>query len=251
MKTFTLLMTTLLAAALLAPGCVMIDSSLGLDQTDNRPAIVGSRHIITVSYSFKNFTKIHLSHAFKARIEKGSSYSVRIETDDNIEPYLKAYQSSDEIHIGLEDNSYRDVTLNVIIQTPDVALINASGAAVVNLSGFEFTHRVDLIGSGASVFTGTLNAAEIYLELSGSSSVDLTGSAEKLDVNGSGALALHLLGFPVRICKATLSGASASDVSVSDTLEVSLSGGSVFRYKGNPVVRVVSISGGSVIQKVY
>jgi len=251
MKTFALLTATLIAFALAAPGCVMIDSSLGLDPTDNRPAIVGSGHPVSVTLNFTNFRRIFLSHAFKARIDKGSSYSVRVETDDNIGQYVRAYQSGDEIHIGMEENNYRNTTLTVVIVTPDVSLIDASGAASLSVSGFSLSHSVELVGSGASVFKGDLSATEVVMRLSGSSTVDLTGGADKLDIGGSGAMVLHLLNFPVRTCKADLTGGSVSDVSVSDSLEISLSGGSVFRYKGNPVMRIVSVSGGSIIQRLY
>jgi hypothetical protein len=251
MKTIRLFFAVLLAISLFATGCVVVDPTIGVGPIDERQAIVGSGHLVTVTLNFKNFKKIFLSHAFKARIDRGSSYSVRLETDDNIEKYVQGYQSGDEIHIGLEDNSYRNTTLNVVIVTPDVSLIDASGAAAVTLSGFELSHRVELVGSGASVFKGDFTATEVVLRLSGSSTVDLTGHAETLDIDGSGAMVLHLLDFPVKTCKATLSGGSVSDVSVSDVLEISLSGGSVFRYKGNPVMRIISLSGGSIIQRLY
>ena len=251
MKTFRLLIAALMALALFVTGCVLIDPSIGVGPTDDRQAIVGSGHLVSVTLNFKNFKKIFLSHAFKARIDKGSSYSVRLEADDNIEKYVRAYQSADEIHIGLDDNNYRNTTLTVVIETPDVSLINASGAASISLSGFELAHRVELVGSGASVFKGDFTATEVVMMLSGSSTVQLTGRAETLDINGSGAMVLHLLEFPVRTCKAALSGGSVSDVSVSEMLEISLSGGSVFRYKGNPALRILSISGGSIIQRVY
>jgi len=251
MKTFRFLIAAFMTLALFVTGCVVVDPTIGVGPIDERQAVVGSGHIVTVMLNFKNFKKIYLSHAFKARIDKGSSYSVRLETDDNIEKYVRAYQSADEIHIGLDDYSYRNPTLTVVIETPDVSVINASGAASISLSGFELSHRVELVGSGASVFKGDFTATEVVMTLSGSSTVELTGGAETLEINGSGAMVLHLLGFPVRTCKATLTGGSVSDVSVSDLLEVSLSGGSVFRYKGNPVMRIVSISGGSIIQRVY
>lgn len=251
MKTFTELTAAIIAFALVVPGCVMIDSSLGLDPIDNRPAIVGSGHLVSVTLNFTNFRNISLSHGFKAKIEKGSSYSVRVEIDDNIEQYLRAYQSGDAIHIGLEDNNYRSATLTVTIVTPDLSVIEASGAASVSVSGFTLAHNVELTGSGASAFKGDLSATEVILTMSGASSVDLSGRADKLGIEGSGAIVLRLLGFPVKTCKVGLSGASVSEVSVSDSLEVTLSGGSVFRYKGNPVTRVVSISGGSIIQRLY
>jgi hypothetical protein len=251
MKTVRFLFATSMALALLVSGCVVVDPSIGVGPMDNQRAVVGSGHLVSVTLNFRNFSKIYLSHAFKARIERGSSYSVRVETDDNLEEFVRAYQSGDEIHIGLENNSYRNTTMNVYIQMPDVSLIDASGAATVSVGGFELWHPVELSASGASVFSGDLSATDVALRLSGSSAVNLAGWAESLTIEGSGGIVLHLLGFPVKTCKATLSGGSVSDVSVSDLLEISLSGGSVFRYKGNPVMRIVSLSGGSVIQKLY
>lgn len=251
MKPIQLLFAASLAIALAATGCVMVDPTFGVGPADGRNSIVGSGHLVTVTLDFRGFRRIFLSHAFTARIERGASYSVKVETDDNIEQYVRANQSGDEIHIGLEDNSYSNATLNVVIVTPDVSLIDASGAASVSVSGFSLSHNVELVGSGASIFKGNLSATEVVMKLSGSSTVDLTGSADNLDIDGSGAMVLHLLGFPVKSCKATLSGGSVSDINVSDALEISLSGGSVFRYKGNPVMRVISISGGSIIQRLY
>jgi len=252
MKTIRFILTAFLTIALFASGCVLVDPSIGIGPIDERQSIVGSGHLVTVTLNFRDFRRIFLSHAFKARIDRGNSYSVRVETDDNIEQYVRAYQSGDGIYIGLENNnSYGNTTLNVVMTTPDVSLIDASGASSVSVSGFSVSHNVELVGSGASVFKGDLNAGEVVMKLSGSSTVDLTGGADNLDIYGSGAMVLHLLHFPVKTCKADLSGGSVSDVSVSDALELTLSGGSVFRYKGNPVMRVISVSGGSIIQRLY
>ena len=251
MKIFALLTVIFCTVALFTPGCVMIDSSLGLDPIDRGHSIVGSGHLVTLTPDFRDFRKIFLSHGFRAKIEKGSSFSVKIETDDNIEQYVRAFQSGDEIHIGLEENSYSNVTLTVVIVTPDLSLINASGATSVSLNGFNLSHGVEIVSSGACMFSGNLNASSVVMKLSGSSIVDLTGRADNLEVEESGATVLRLLSFPVKTCKASLSGGSVSDVSVSDTLDVTLSGGSVFRYKGNPVMRTVSVSGGSIIQRLY
>ena len=250
MKKSCSLLLPIFLITLLASGCIMVDSSLGIGTDDSGPAIVGSGHALTRSYGFSNFSKIYVSHGFKARIERGSSYAVQVNVDDNIEPYLQVRQSGDEIFIGLENRTYRDVTLSVTIRTPDVNLINASGAAAITMTGFDVAHDVQLIGSGASVIRGDLVASTVTMMVSGASAVDLTGRSNAVNINLSGASVMHMLGFPVKTCKAVLSGGSVSDLSVSDSLEVTVTGASVLRYKGNPVVRIVSVTGGSVVQKI-
>ena len=239
-----------LAVILFISGCVMIDSLNGVETYGEQQTVIGSGRIVSIPLDFTHFKRISVSHAFKARVSRSNTYSVTVRIDDNIEQYLRAYQSGDEIFIGLENNSYRNTTQEVTIDMPDVEQINISGAVSVRLDGFVLDHAVGFAGSGSSIISGNLVASEVTFALSGSSTVELTGSSNSLLVNGAGATLLYLFDFPVKDCRANLSGSSASNVSVSDNLEVALSGGSVFRYKGNPEVRIISISGGSIIQKV-
>lgn len=239
-----------LALALSVPGCIMVDSLNGIDTNGDQQAVVGSGRIVSVSFDFVRFRKISLNNAFKATINRSNSYSVTIDIDDNVKQYLNVYQYGDEIFIGLEDNTYRKTTMEVTIGMPDIERIETSGAVSARLDGFVLAHGMEFATSGATTINGNLTADVATFALSGSTTVELAGSANSLLVNGSGATVLHLFDFPVKDCRASLSGGSTSNVSVSDNLEVNLSGGSIFRYKGNPVVRVISVSGGSIIQKV-
>lgn len=232
------------------PACVLVDTDSGIDSGHSQHVIIGSGRVVFVSFGFRDFSRISLSNSFKATIRKGATYSVRVEVDDNIQQYLLAHQTGNAISIGLEDNSYKNITMNVIIETPDVNSIEASGAGSITLDGFDVDHDVQFIGSGASVFNGYLNARAVTFNLTGSSTVNLMGGANDLNVYGTGATQLSLFEFPVRNCRVVMTGGSVSNVRVSDNLEVSLTGGSVLRYKGNPSTRIISVTGGSIIQKV-
>jgi hypothetical protein len=240
----------IVALAVFLPGCVMVDSGVGSDSKRDQHAIIGSGRIVVIVFDFRDFRKIYLSQAFKATIRKSSSYSVRVEVDDNIQQYLVAHQSADAISIGLEDNSYQNTTMNITIEMPDVSYIEASGAASIRFDALVLDHPMEIVSSGACSIGGNLVVSEITLNLTGSSSVELTGSATALNVYGTGATQLSLFDFPVKSCKAVLTGGSVSNVRVSDYLEVNLTGGSVFRYKGDPPTKILNAIGGSVIQKV-
>jgi hypothetical protein len=232
------------------PACVVVDPDLGIDSRHDQHAIVGSGRLVIVTFGFRDFSRISLSQSFKATIRKSESYSIRVEVDDNIKQYVLAHQSGNAVSIGLEDNSYSNVTMNVTIETPDVSSIEASGASSIRLDGFVLDHDLQVVASGASLINGNLTAREVTFNLTGSSNVELTGGANVLSVYGTGATQLSLFDFPVMTCKVNMTGGSVSNVRVSDYLEVSLTGGSVLRYKGNPSTKIISVTGGSVIQKV-
>jgi hypothetical protein len=237
-------------AVLSFPACVMVDDGWGTDSGRGQHVIIGSGRIVVVTFGFRDFSRISLSQSFKATIRRSNFYSVKVEVDDNIRDYLLAHQSGSTISIGLEDNSYKNITMNVTIETPDMDFIEATGAASIRMDGFELDHDIQFVGNGASIINGTLTARAVTFNLNGSSTVDLTGGANDLNVYGAGATQLSLFEFPAKNCKVVMTGGSVSNVRVSDNLEVSLTGGSVLRYKGNPTTKIVSVTGGSVIQKV-
>jgi hypothetical protein len=238
------------AAILSLPACVLVDTDNGFDTGHGQQVIVGSGRVVVISFGFRDFSRISLSQSFKATVRKGNAYSIRVEVDDNIQQYVLAHQSGSAISIGLEDNSYKNITMNITIETPDVEFIEALGAGSIRLDGFDLNHDLQIIGSGASVINGNLFARGVTFNLTGSSTVDLTGRANDLTVFGTGATQLSLFEFPARNCKVIMTGGSVSNIQVSDNLEVSLTGGSLLRYKGNPATKIVSVTGGSVIQKV-
>jgi len=241
---------TIAALAIFLPGCVMVDSGVGTDSGRDHHGIIGSGRLVVIVFDFRDFNRIYLSQAFKATVRTGNTYSVKVEVDDNIQQYLVASQSGNAISIGLEDNSYENTTMNVTIETPDVSYIEASGAASIQFDTVTLNHPLEITGSGACSINGNLVTSDLKLNLTGSSSVNLIGSSSSLNVYGTGATQLSLFDFPVRSCKAVLTGGSLSNVRVSDYLEVNLTGGSVFRYKGDPPTKILNAIGGSVIQKV-
>lgn len=64
--------------------------------------ITGSGSLSTNDYSYTDFTKIEVGHAFEAEITRADSYLVRITLDDNLYDYLKIGTRGDTLYIGLK-----------------------------------------------------------------------------------------------------------------------------------------------------
>ncbi len=235
----------------LTQGCVRIGSNInGFDFDDQYNSIVGSGKLITLTLGFRDFSHIYLHHAVKATIKKSDRFSIVLEIDDNLSGYLETSQAGNRITIGLKNGfSYKNTTIRAVIETPDVELLNLSGASSIELDQFNLANELFFDASGASVIKGNFNAQKINMQLSGASVVEFYGTGNELKVNGSGASVLNLLGYQLKKCDLNLSGASSSNIYVTEKLDVTLSGGSVLRYKGNPAIGIMNTSGGSVIQR--
>jgi hypothetical protein len=89
---------------------------------------------------------------------------------------------------------------------------------------------------------------EVDVSVSGASNAELSGSASRLVVSGSGASRLDSLQLQASDLVIELSGASEATVSVTGTISAVVSGASDLRYKGSPRFTKKDASGASNIE---
>jgi hypothetical protein len=232
----------LLTALLISSGC---------DTVENKNSIQGSGNLVSLEQNFSDFTNIETAFAFESSIRRDTIYKITVTLDDNLSEHLKVIKEGATLKVMMdEDFEYRDATLKVDISLPDIELITLSGASASVLTGFNFSHDLKIILSGASTVSGTINTGNLILELSGASNVSFTGTGTNLVVNGSGASVLSLGNFDLSgNANLVLSGASVSTIRVNGTLNATLTGASVLRYYGNPTLGAIITTGESVIIK--
>jgi len=97
--------------------------------------------------------------------------------------------------------------------------------------------------------TGNITAGDAYFDLSGGSQVNLQGTAEDLDINGSGGSQLELEAFSVNNADVNLSGGGRATINLDGILDVNLSGGSRVTYIGEPTLGDINLSGDSTVSK--
>lgn len=215
--------------------------------------VKGSGDVMDIEYSFGNFERLHLSHAFDVTVTQSDTFNVVLFVDANIANYLEVRRSGSWLIIGLEDgHTYNNVHLRAEISMPFIEEIEGSGATVVSMSDFssagdpaDFSLKL----SGASVFSGTLNASDCDIHLSGASVINMNGSCNDLFLESSGASELNMGNFVAASAYFILSGASDGTIHVTDHLDANLSGASVLRYYGDPEIGNLTTSGASTLIK--
>ena len=232
--------------------------------------ITGSGSLSTNDYSYTDFTKIEVGHAFETEITRADSYLVRITLDDNLYDYLKIGTRGDTLYIGLKPNyTYTKATQQAVITLPDLQRLELSGASKADVSDFTASHSLDfeLSGasrmdisdikagdvsmefSGASKATGEIDMVDGTFDLSGASSIELEGSADDIFIDASGASKVSLSDFTVVDVEVDLSGASQAHINASGQIDGDLSGASRLTYTGNPRLGDISTGGGSTISQ--
>lgn len=111
-------------------------------------------------------------------------------------------------------------------------------------------NRLEIESDGAGSVEGNLIVKELIVDVEGTARVNLSGSADYLKVDASGASSFTGLDLKADRVSATANGASNISVWVEKELDGDASGASGISAKGNPVHSHVETSGASTFRKI-
>jgi hypothetical protein len=213
-------------------------------------AVRGSGDVITIDVPIDDFSRLVVSHSFVVNVTVGDEPSLTLRVDDNLEASLNVGVTDDTLRIGLEPRTtVSNATLEADVTVTSLDAIEGSGAVQIHF-GTMSGSTLELRLSGASEADGAVDFGSMIGEISGASNVSLSGRIGTLDIEGSGASDFSMLDLEVDVLTVRLSGASSAEVSVSDSIEARLSGASSLRYRGDPDVNALDVSGASSIDKI-
>src|SRR4030095_190687 len=80
----------------------------------------GSGNVIQLSRNVSNFNRVSISSAMDLYLKQDSGFSVKVETDDNLQQYVIVRQENGVLHISQESNINLDVTgkIRVFVSAP-------------------------------------------------------------------------------------------------------------------------------------
>lgn len=240
MKT-QLILTTIILFSIVFTAC---------ENTEN---VIPNDNVTTQQHSYSDYDRIEAEAAFTIYVEfSDTEETIEIETNDNLHQYIEVKKESNTLRIGIRDNINikGSATLNAYVTTKNVTGYAASGASRIFVDDELSAEDVSIFLSGASQFTGEVFTVDLNGEISGASTIQLTGEAESSNFTASGASNIGGFGFSTEYLNVNFSGASMLSLTVNDKLDVIASGGSIISYKGSGVVNSQKLTGDSQIFKV-
>ena len=210
------LLVSLVACCVLAAGCGVV---------------TGSGRVATETRQVSGFTQINLDGNGEVTIEEGDAETLTIEADDNVLPALTSEVSDGTLKLGTKQGTTIR-TMNPIryrVTMTELTGISLSGSGAVN--GRDLTIRA------------------VRIDISGSGTVNLSGSGDEQDIRISGSGRYDGLQLTTQKVNAEISGSGEILVAVSAELRVNISGSGSVTYSGDPRIET-SISGsGKLIKK--
>lgn len=201
-----------------------------------------------------SFHAIHVSNAFEVYISQGTDERLAVSAADKDDlDRIKAQVENGVLKIWYDEpkkwlKGNKKLKAYIAVKTLDE--LRASGACEVKIEGGLRTASLRLNLSGATDLSGELNIdGELTADLSGASDMDITGSANSVSIEASGASDVKAYNFTTNTCNVDASGASGVRITVDKELSAKLSGASNVTYKGAALIRDIKTSGASSISR--
>lgn len=230
---------------------ILLTSILTWSTSCNEQRIKPSGRIMTVEKHFSHYSEIEVSSQFNVKIDfSDTEERILLRTDDNLMDLVSVKKVANRLVIGLTRNASikGNATLEVTVVTHSVSDFTASGASEITVNDIITAPEVLLNLSGASKFTGEVEATSVITDLSGASKATIQGSASNADFKGTGASNIDGQDLFIKELSVNLSGASNACANVSNELDVTASGASQISYFGNAVIKRQSLSGSATIK---
>jgi hypothetical protein len=204
---------------------------------------VGAFHALSISSAFE----VHLTQGAEDAVavsagDQQDMADIKTEVKDGV---LKIY-----FQPAQKKSWSRNHKLKAYVSARMLDRITISGATNVTVDGALTATGLKLNLSGASKLKGRLVVSgPMDVQLSGASDIEVTGSANEMNINASGASDVRAYEFTAATCKIDASGASSVRLTIDKELSAKLSGASSVSYKGGALIRDIKTSGASSISK--
>jgi len=200
------------------------------------------------------FHAIHISNAFDVYITQGNEESLAVSAsskDDLARIETKVENGVLRIRYNESKKWWNsNKKLKAYIAVKNLDDLRAGGACDVKIEGGLKVASLHLDLSGASDLKGDLTIeGELNANLSGASDMDVTGSAQSVVIDASGASDVKAYDFTTNTCSVDASGASGVRITVDKELSAKLSGASNVSYKGAALIRDIKTSGASSVSR--
>ena len=217
--------------------------------SDSGEVIKGNGKIETKSFPQNNFNALSISGGWTADIRYSETFSMQIETDENIFSDLDISVAGTTLNIGFKSGySISPTQCKVSITMPALIKLQTAGSLTAIISSFNMAKdsmSIDIASSG-NITARDITVNTLKVDVSGSADFSATGKAENMiaDVSGSGDI--KTTDFETEKADISISGSGSAKVWVTRHLKADIGGSGSVRYKGNPVIETKSSGSGRI-----
>ncbi len=209
-------------------------------------ATIGFAQATSETRTVGDFTGIRVSSAFPVELTQGEACSVVVQgTADDIKDIKTEVTDGTLAISGSMPKSDDDFMIKITVK--NLHLLDIGGASSTTSTNQLVIDSLQIVGSGAASADLDLSGGSVRTNLSGASTIHLSGTASRLDAVLSGASQLKAYKLTADKVMIVASGASSGRVSPTTSITATANGASDIHYQGKPTEKIVNASGSASI----
>lgn len=202
----------------------------------------------------RGFTAVSTGWGIDVEIATSEGWTVDVSADRQAIDRIVVEVRGSTLWIGLREGTgvrarYLASMGRVGVALPVLERLDVTGGSTAEVSIDQPGRDLAIALSRGSILSGSLACSGFSLSASSSSTAELSGTADRVDLAGSDRAKLKLTGLATPSMHAVLTGGSTAAVAVSSRLTVEAAGGSRLSYRGDARVERQELSGGSWLRK--
>jgi hypothetical protein len=198
-----------------------------------------------------SFHAIIVSDGIDLYLSQGGEEVLAVSANEaGLRDKIKTVVENGELKIYLDQGwNWKFKKLTAYVSVKELTKLKASGGSDIVVKDSLKCDKLNIILSGGSDFSGRVTANYLTMEQSGGSDASMKGNVVNAKIVASGGSDFR--GYDLIAENAILQTSGGSDASITVVKEMAAmaSGGSDVKYKGNPVLKYKSASGGGSVTK--
>ncbi|MFL5752735.1 MAG: GIN domain-containing protein [Bacteroidia bacterium] len=200
----------------------------------------------TEERSTGEFTQLEVSGAANVKLSQGAASSVKVSAEPGDLKNIITEVKDGKLIVKTQGNIENEFKVWVTYKT--LELIDVSGASYVSTENTLNGDKLDIITSGASKANLDVILKNVKSNVSGASTLVLSGATENHVAEVSGAASLKAAKMSSMQVEINTSGASSAKISVNKKINANASGASSIKYFGEPAEATISSGKASSVE---
>jgi hypothetical protein len=202
-------------------------------------SVKGNGNVVKKQHFPGSFDKIELGGIYNTVLKQGNSESVVIETDENLQPYLRPEVSGNTLRIvqteGVRIEQPKKIRIHITVK--ELKELASEGVGNISTEGAIRMGSFTLNCKGVGNVEMDLYASEFYLKMTSVGIVDLSGEVKDATMIISGVGNVEADDLKIENLTISSSGVGNADVYVTGEIHPTLKGAGNINCKGKPAVK--------------
>ncbi len=207
--------------------------------------VEGNGQLSSEERVISTFNKINIEGVFTVFLSQGDKGSVKVETDENIQPLILVFVDNEVLYIKMKDSSSisKMKKINIYIHISDIRKLTTTGVGKLTCINKLNLKQLYLNCKGVGVTELKIAAKKLVIESEIVGLLNLSGEVKEADIKHNGLGAIKAFDLKTEKLKLVTEGIGAVEVYATNELTIDMKGLGGVSYKGNPPIKHIKKEG--------